>query len=154
MRPIFIGLLLTLSLPFCFGQNVLPSVTNLAGFDLAASGLITTVSIGEPAIFTLTSDKNIITQGFLQPELLPCLNLSFSYYPNPTKGEITVEAFGCEVKIQSIEIFDIWGRLISTLPPSKDHKMQLGFLSSGVYILKIFLTNGQFDAINIVKISQ
>ena len=131
----------------------MPSVTNLAGYDHSVGGLITTISIGEPAILTLTSDNNTITQGFLQPEILPCENLSFSYYPNPTKGDITIEAFGCGVKITSIEVLDIWGRLITTLPQAKDNKLEIGFLSSGVYVLKMFLNNGQFNAITIVKIS-
>lgn len=131
----------------------MPSVTNLAGYDNTVSGLITTVSIGEPAILTLTSASNTITQGFLQPEILPCEDLVFSYYPNPTKDNLTLEAFGCEVKITSIEILDIWGRLISTYPQAKDNKLELGFLSSGVYVLKVFLNNGQFNAITIVKIS-
>ncbi|MBK5278346.1 MAG: T9SS type A sorting domain-containing protein [Bacteroidia bacterium] len=154
MRPLLFNLLAILSPLFCLGQNVTQCVTNLAGYELSTAGLVTTVSIGEPAILTLSSNSNTVTQGFLQPEILPCLNLSFGYYPNPTKGEITVDAFGCDVKIQSIEILDMWGRLISTLPPSKDNKVQLGFLSSGMYLLKIFLTNGQSNAFNIVKISQ
>lgn len=131
----------------------MPSVTNLAGYEHTVAGLITTVSIGEPAILTLTSDNNTITQGFLQPEILPCENLSFNYYPNPTKGDLTIEAFGCELKITSIEVLDIWGRLITTLPQAKDNKLEIGFLSSGVYVLKVFLSNGQFNAITIVKIS-
>jgi hypothetical protein len=131
----------------------MPSVTNLAGYDQSVAGLITTVSIGEPAILTLTSDKNTITQGFLQPEMLPCESLSFNYYPNPTKGDLTIEAFGCEVKITSIEVLDIWGRRITTLPQAKNNKLEIGFLSSGVYVLKVFLNNDQFHAITIVKIS-
>ena len=102
---------------------------------------------------TINNSNNAITQGFLQPEILPCENLSFSYYPNPTKGDITIEAFGCGVKITSIEVLDIWGRLITTLPQAKDNKLEIGFLSSGVYVLKMFLNNGQFNAITIVKIS-
>lgn len=138
---------------FCSAQNLMPSVTNLAGYDHSVAGLITTVSIGEPAILTLTSGKSTITQGFLQPEILPCESLSFNYYPNPTKGDLTIEAFGCEVKITSIEVLDIWGRLITTLPQAKDNKLEIGFLSSGIYVLKVFLNNGQFHAITIVKIS-
>ena len=153
MKSILLNLLAALCPFLGFSQNMMSSVTNLAGYDLSASGLFTTVSIGEPAILTLTSDNNIITQGFLQPEILPCKNLSFTYYPNPTKGELTVEAFGCEIKIKSIQVLYVWGRLITNLPPTKDNKLEVGFLSSGVYVLKVFLTNGQFNAINIVKIS-
>lgn len=153
MRLIFCIFLVLLSPLFCSAQNLMPSVTNLAGYDHSVAGFITTVSIGEPAILTLSSDKNTITQGFLQPEMLPCEDLTFNYYPNPTKGELTVEAFGCELRITSIEIVDIWGRLITTLQQAKDNKLEIGFLSSGVYVLKVFLNNGQFNTITIVKVS-
>lgn len=152
MKYIFCVLLALLLPRFGKAQNGLPSVTNLAGYDFSASGVITTVSIGEPAILTLTSDNYIITQGFLQPEILPCKDITFNYYPNPTKGEMTVEAFGCEAKIKSIEILDMWGRIIASLTPTKDNKLQLGFLSSGVYIMKISLSNGQVNTISIVKV--
>ena len=153
MKTVLFTFLAMLCSVFCLAQNLTSSVTNLAGYDLSTAGLITTVSIGEPAIITLTSDNNIITQGFLQPEVLPCKDLFFSYYPNPTKGELTVEAFGCEVKIKSIQVLDIWGRLITTIPQAKNNKLELGFLSSGVYVLKVALNNGQFNAFNIVKIN-
>ena len=153
MKPIFYIFWALLSPVFCSAQNLLPSVTNLAGYDMSASGLITTVSIGEPATLTLIAPNSIITQGFLQPEILPCKNLTFNYYPNPTKGELTIEAFGCDVRVTTIEVLDVWGRLIATLPPSKDNKLDIGFLSSGVYVFKVHLTNGEFNAINIVKIS-
>lgn len=153
MKFFFYFFVAVVSPSFCSAQNLMPSVTNLAGYDHSVAGLITTVSIGEPAILTLTSGKSTITQGFLQPEILPCESLSFNYYPNPTKGDLTIEAFGCEVKITSIEVLDIWGRLITTLPQAKDNKLEIGFLSSGIYVLKVFLNNGQFHAITIVKIS-
>lgn len=153
MKSILTVMLVALLHLSCFSQNELPSVANIAGYELSRGGLITTVSIGEPSIITLTSDNNIITQGFLQPEILPCKELTFSYYPNPTKGELTLQAFGCEVIITSIEVVDIWGRLITTLRQARDNKLEIGFLSSGVYVLKVFLSNGQFNAITIVKIS-
>ena len=153
MKLIFYIFLTFVPSLFCSAQNLMPSVTNLASYDHSVAGVITTVSIGEPAIITLTSDSNTITQGFLQPEILPCESLSFNYYPNPTKGDLTIEAFGCEVKITSIEVLDIWGRPITTLPQAKNNKLEIGFLSSGAYVLKVFLSNGQFHAITIVKIS-
>lgn len=153
MRSIFYSWLAVISPVFCFGQKVMPSVTNMAGFDLSASGLITTLSIGEPAIITLASEEVIITQGFLQPEVLPCKDVSFSYYPNPAKDEITIEAYGCEIKIESIQVIDIWGRTLGTVVPDKNNKVQLGQLAQGVYIMKILLSNNEVNAIEIVKVS-
>ena len=84
-------------------------VTNLAGFDISVTDFIVTSSIGEPAIMTFANSSIILTQGFLQPEILPCRDLNFSYYPNPAKEEITIEAYGCEVQVQSMQLYDSWG---------------------------------------------
>lgn len=143
---------LLVALP-CIGfTQARQQVTNLAGFDISASNLIVTTSIGEPAIVTLSNEGIILTQGFLQPENLPCEELEFSYYPNPAKREITIEAFGCEVQIAGMELFDTWGRSITSIKPSVDNKVQLGDLSPGVYLIKVLLTNRTSRTIKVVKI--
>jgi len=142
-------LLLLLPL-FGFGQG--QQVTNLAGFDISVSNFIVTSSIGEPAIMTFTNSNIILTQGFLQPEILPCKDLNFSYYPNPAKEEITIEAYGCEIQVEFLELYDPQGRMITGITPRKDNKVLLGDLSPGVYFIKILLTNGETKTIKIVKV--
>jgi len=145
-------LLSLLLLPFLGQAQARQQVTNLAGFDISVSDFIVTSSIGEPAILTLSNTNLILTQGFLQPEILPCKDLTFSYYPNPAKGEITIEASGCEVQIQGMTLYDSWGRSITLIKPSKDNKVQLGDISPGVYFIKVLLTNGDSKTIKIVKV--
>ena len=144
---------LLLLLPLLGMAQPRQQVTNMAGFDISVTDFIVTSSIGEPAIFTLTGSNLILTQGFLQPEILPCKNLDFSYYPNPAKGEIFVEANGCEVQVQAMELYDSWGRKITVIKPSRDNKVQLGDISPGVYYIKILLTNTESKTIKIVKVS-
>jgi hypothetical protein len=134
-------------------QSIAPSVNNLAGIDGKFSDTFITTSIGEPAITTLGAKQGYITQGFLQPEMLPCVDLEFKYYPNPAKDIITIEAYGCEVGIQSIDIVDLWGRLITTVRSPKDNQVNLGDLAQGVYLLKVKLTNDDIHAISVVKTS-
>src|SRR6478735_10244421 len=132
MRSIFISWLAVISPMFCLAQGVSPSVTNIAGFDMTMNDFVVTVSIGEPAITTLASSTNYVTQGFLQPEILPCPDFNISYYPNPAKDYITIEALGCDVQIQSFQIIDIWGRVLTTTKPAKDNKVNLTGLSQGM----------------------
>lgn len=139
-------------LPFLGQAQARQQVTNLAGFDISVKDFIVTSSIGEPAILTLSNDNFILTQGFLQPEILPCKDLSFSYYPNPAESEITIEAFGCEVQVQGMELYDSWGRTITLITSTKDNKVQLGNISPGVYFIKIGLSNGDSKTIKIVKV--
>lgn len=154
MKAIFVTLLV-LFVPFLLRaqQSIAPSVNNLAGIDGKLSNAFITTSIGEPAITTLGVKDGFITQGFLQPELLPCVNLEFNYYPNPAKDIITIEAYGCEVGIVSMEILDVWGRLITTVAPTRNHEVNLGDLAPAVYLIKVKLTNDDIRTISVVKTS-
>lgn len=127
-------------------------VTNMAGFDLSVSNFILTSSIGEPAIITLQTSDVILTQGFLQPELLPCKELAFDYYPNPVRSEITITAQGCDVKILYMELYDTFGRYITTVKPDKSNVVQLGDLSAGMFFMKVFLHNNETKTIKIIKV--
>ncbi len=144
-----------LFIPF-FGtaQKVSPQVINQAGFDLLPSKILAiTVSIGEPAIATFTNDDFILTQGFLQPEIVPCGEFELTYYPNPTQDDVIVEALGCDIKIESMQLIDVWGRVLTTMSPAKDNKVYLGDVSPGVYFIRVFLTNTQTESIKIAKVS-
>ena len=154
MKSVFTAFVVLL-LPFAIRaqQSIAPSVNNLAGTDGKFSNAFVTTSIGEPAITTISSRGNIITQGFLQPELVPCTDLEFRYYPNPAKDIITIEAYGCEVRIESMEILDLWGRLLVTAEPTLNNELNLGDLAQGVYLVKVILTNEDVHTLSIVKTS-
>ncbi len=134
-------------------QSVAPSVNNLAAIEVKLSDTFISTSIGEPAITTIGSKNGIITQGFLQPEILPCVDLAFKYYPNPARDIITIEAYGCEVKIESMEVIDLRGRLLTTALPTKTNELNLGDLAQGVYLIRVKLTNQDVHTISVVKTS-
>lgn len=134
-------------------QSITPSVHNLIGMDVAMAQWAISASVGEPAVTTLYGEVGSITQGFLQPEILPCVNVEMRYYPNPAPDMITIEAFGCEIKIKSVQIVDLWGRSIVILLPLPDNQFHLGDLSQGMYFAKVNLTNGTSQTINLVKIT-
>ncbi len=152
MRPLFI--LIMLITPYIgVAQQVTPQVTNQAGFDLLASDLVMTISVGEPAIATFINNDFMLTQGFLQPEIIPCGEYELTYYPNPTHDEMIVEALGCDTKIESMQLIDVWGRILTTISPAKNNKVYLGDVSPGVYFIRVFLTNAQTESIKIAKVS-
>jgi len=154
MKVIFCAFwLLFTSVPLLAQQSIAPSVNNLAGIDVKLTDAFVSTSIGEPAITTLGTKEGYITQGFLQPELLPCINLEFKYYPNPAKDIITIEAYGCEVAIMSMEILDVWGRLLTKVVPTKNNEVNLGDLAQGVYLVRVKLTNDDIHTISVVKTS-
>lgn len=152
IRIRILGLFLLLSWQ-SIAQKVTPQVANAAGFDSQIGNLVISSSIGEPAIVTFTNSDFILTQGFLQPEIIPCGEFALSYYPNPTKDDLTVEVSGCDTKIESMQLIDVWGRLITSMTPEKNNKVLLGDISPGVYFIRIFLTNTESQTIKIAKVS-
>jgi hypothetical protein len=149
------GVMVLLLLAACcaHAQKVSTQVTNMSGFDLVGSNLVITVSIGEPAIVTFTQPDFILTQGFLQPEILPCTNVTLDYYPNPAEDELTVELKGCDAKISFMQLIDPWGRLIKSIPPKKNNKVYIGDVSPGVYFLRVWLSNSLSETLKIAKVS-
>jgi len=151
----FFTLLILMILPFAGkSQKIYPQVINQAGFDLTpATSLVVTVSIGEPAISTFIKSDYILTQGFLQPEIIPCGEYKLTYYPNPTRDDITIQVQGCDNEIEAMQLIDIWGRVITTIKPAKNNIVQLGDISPGVYFIRVFLTNSESETVKIAKVS-
>jgi hypothetical protein len=153
MRVNFAPALLLL-VPFLgYTQSMTPQVTNLAGAEATLGDYVITSSIGEPAIITLNSNESVLTQGFLQPEILPCEQIEFRYYPNPAREKIVIEASGCESRIESLQISDLWGRILYTGETNEENELYVGDLSQGVYLIRVFLAGGTTNTIHLVKIS-
>ncbi len=155
MRSYLFALLAAICPGFGYAQFDTPSVPNVVGFELLLENSSITISIGEPLITTLTSasSSSVITQGYLQPILrVPCEGTKFTYYPNPAKDHLTIEAVGCDEQIASVQIIDLWGRVIDTISPKEDNRIQLDELSQGLYVFKVFLKGGVSGSFSAIKI--
>lgn len=72
----------------------------------------------------------------------------FKAYPNPTKSEWTITSNN---QIQSIEVYDILGKLVITQEPNDiNATINAALLSNGVYIAKINAANGETN-IRLIK---
>lgn len=79
MKKIFLCYLLLISLS-TFAQTITPSVINSAGGGgtVGTSGVEVYYNIGEPIITTISNGSNVITQGFLQPDIVGEFSLNVS----------------------------------------------------------------------------
>jgi len=69
----------------------------------------------------------------------------FMVYPNPTTGELTID--NEQLTINSIEVFDVYGRKLSTNHPiktSSNHLINISHLNAGIYIIAIHTPTGVF----------
>ena len=74
-------------------------------------------------------------------------NRSFRVYPNPTTGELRIE--NEELKIRSIEVFDMMGKIIYS--QSHGNTIDVNAFSKGLYLIKIYDATGQVSLFKIVK---
>jgi subtilisin family serine protease len=75
----------------------------------------------------------------------------FGVYPNPTTGELTID--NGELTMSDIEIFDIYGRIVSShnlINTSSHHLINISQLVPGIYFLKI-KTDSTSEIIKIIK---
>lgn len=156
MRSIFISWLAVISPLLGVCQEGGPDVVNSSGWVKTVDNLSLEASVGEVAIMTLSTPNHAstITQGFLQPmESVPCASLDVAYYPNPTRGILTVQTIGCDDRIGKVDVVDVSGRIIRTLQPDDSQRLDLSDLSQGLYVLRILTIGGFSKSINIIKVS-
>ncbi len=72
--------------------------------------------------------------------------LNFSVYPNPTSDMLTINA---NYPIENVEVYSVLGK--KALETSDISSIDLGQLSSGVYIVKVFSNNAFISKRILVK---
>ena len=66
--------------------------------------------------------------------------IEIAMFPNPTSGRLSIES---EVSIKQIVVFDLSGKNVFSLKPDKNKlQINLGFLTSGIYLISIETENG------------
>jgi hypothetical protein len=136
-------------------QLVSPTVTDGHSYNYNINGVFIDMSIGELAITTLESSTQIITQGFLQPTLIeqPCVEPELVYYPNPVVTHITIEATSCDVHVEYVEAYDLFGKSV-LIADANENSIDLSSIGVGVYMLRVFASNSELmGTIKIIKIT-
>jgi len=107
-------------------------VVNAAGTTVSNGAYSHSFSIGEIATTTLSGPAGYLTQGYLQPHLLP--EAPFDYYPNPVVQELfLVNARG----VDWVKFYDAAGREIYSAPYA-GKPLNLSLLSGAVYLVNAF----------------
>lgn len=95
--------------------------------------------------------------GYANPRIAAALNLvtgiqsvgdlqtTVSIFPNPASGFINVDASAAKSAVRYIKLYDVSGRLVTTVASLQDQKIKLDVnaLQSGSYILKIGFDAGE-----------
>lgn len=73
----------------------------------------------------------------------------FSYYPNPVKNTLTINA---EKNVKSIDIYNMTGQTVFNQKLiSNNSTFNISSLTAGIYMVKVVLENGQVETFKIIK---
>ncbi|APG65639.1 peptidase M1 [Tenacibaculum todarodis] len=131
-----------------FGSNgeildlVLDNTTNGETFLENVSFIVSTIEIDPD--FHLISKNNTVILG-LDNQLYVENNVSF--YPNPTSGILNIEATK-DIIIKSIIVNDVLGKQVFK---TSSEQINLSFLNSGIYIVKVLTNAGILHKKIIIK---
>ncbi|HLF64072.1 MAG TPA: T9SS type A sorting domain-containing protein [Saprospiraceae bacterium] len=148
-------------------QQLVPFVVSSSGgFYNNTSGMLSFTTGEMAAIETYTSASNILTQGFQQPWDFgtyviehPGSDFSFSIYPNPSQGNLTLLTESEENTDLKVRISDLLGRQLFQAGFYHQTKLQLQTLdlshvAPGIYFLTIAIhrANSSIEAEQTVKL--
>ena len=90
-------------------------------------------------VFTITHNRDLVAH-FMYTEDIGENNISAKVYPNPTKGEITLEGEG----LQSVRIANAFGQTIYNTKVEGDQvRIDLSQMGKGIYMMHIEADGGQ-----------
>ena len=137
-------------LMYCFvasAQSASPNVFNASGKTVKTKTVELSWSIGEMAITTLSAGGNIVTEGFLQPDVVSTsaieeVNLSngISCFPNPVHSILYIRQ-SIDV-IGFVSVFDALGNRVYD-QKFTDGVIDMSLLRPGFYFINITRNDGQ-----------
>jgi hypothetical protein len=136
------------------GQSLTPTVYSTSGSTFENANFSLSYTIGEAITATVSTNNNILTQGFQQPvyevvsdvtNYANSLSININVFPNPTDKLVHVEFNAPENKKAVMYLYDISGKVISTetLQANTVQTINLENAATGQYHLKIIDVSNQ-----------
>jgi hypothetical protein len=127
-------------------QTIERQLISCSGFSASLTTTEMDCTVGEPQIAFEATSENILSQGFLQPNIDDIIRVKEStsgfllVYPNPTRDHFTIQS---EQIIQGLELFDASGRLVfKSSPQTNLIEIHPEGIAQGFYHIKVATTQG------------
>ena len=138
-------------------QTITPSVINSAGGggSVGSTGYEVYYNIGEPCVTTIKNDSNIITQGFLQPDIIGKFGLTATAFVTPNSctdsndGSIVITANVSGLAPLSYNLGYYWNPLSAC--STGTNCSTVSNLNPGIYSVMVVRYNGSIG-VDTVKI--
>ena len=127
-------------------QNLSPTVINSSGGVIQNNSHSLEWSLGELTVSTLTSPVNLLTQGFLQPNVTIVGTEDFfdesrlAVFPNPVSNWLNLQTDILDIK--TVQVHDVLGRLV--LQSEFQPLLDIHQLENGTFIISFFDKQSQF----------
>lgn len=127
-------------------QNLSPTVVNSSGGVIQNSSHSLEWSLGELVVSTLSSPNNLLTEGFLQPNLAIVGTEDLfdesrlAVFPNPVSDWLNLQTDIPDIK--TVQVHDVLGRLVlqSGFQPLLDVQQ----LERGTFVVSLYDKQNQF----------
>ena len=131
-----------------------------AGGDGTGTGGSMSYSIGQVDYVSASSSSHYIIQGLQQPREISNVGineakveLTASVYPNPMKENLTLKMEVGDMKNLYYQLYDEQGRLLmSNRIVNEQTTLNISYLSSSHYFLKVFNDNQELKTFKITKL--
>ena len=137
-------------------QSISPSVINTNGGQFSNNDFSLEWSIGEVVVTSLQSGSNILTQGFIQPNLpnsvynIDLNDPNLLVFPNPFTNRINIIDNNNSNHLWNLKLYNSEGKFL--LEKTKVNYVDLEYLSNGLYFIVLNSDVNNFS--EIVKISK
>ncbi len=159
MMKLLLTYILVFTVSFLGAQSLDKVVLGSAGEPIENTEVKVNFTIGEP-IVGLVTNYETIDQGFWASSGILVIPLTVSeqtidivVYPNPVVEELTI--YAGENKVLGMQLFAVNAKRVLVQKvdaPQLEHKIDMSYLTRGVYILQLFLEgNKELQEFKIIK---
>lgn len=119
-------------------------------YDTAGNQIKRSFSVAKSAV-----EKEVVAENEIEDDETLEKTSLLEYFPNPVENELTLTwAKSINTNVKSIQIYSLDSKMIknfSTTKNSQEHRMSLGHLAVGIYIVKVSFDNGKQESFKIIK---
>jgi hypothetical protein len=137
-------------------QKVSNQVINSTGGAGRVGNFVFTYAVGEPITTTIGDTKNVVTQGFLQPEIRVTgkffialgTDCEFSVFPNPTADRIFSNR---DIRDRTFDIYNDIGQLMGHFKTDGGNAIDVSDFAVGVYFIRLNCDANNHKILKFVK---
>jgi hypothetical protein len=132
------------AVPVEAGANITFTITPNSGSKVS-DVLVNGGSVGAVTTYTFTSvhaNGTIAVMFDTDTGNETVLNASPQIYPNPTRGQLTIDAG--QLTVEKVEIYDMQGKIIFNVQRSTVNSIDISRLPAGIYFVRLQTRNGMF----------